>query len=179
MFQKGHKINVGKKLALGYRHTEEWKKLMREKMKGNQNGFKVGKSSPRKGKKSDKPAWNKGKKFPEWQGENHWNWVKDRTKTLEKKRIRASIEWREWRMKVFERDLYTCRDCGISGVYIEPHHIIPIREDMRKLFDVNNGITLCRSCHQKTVWKENNFAEKYFSILDDSIIPLSKLKNEN
>lgn len=163
-FQKKHNLNIGNKYALGMRHTEEWKKEARERMKGNTQGFQIGEPSSRKGKKSRFPAWNKGKKMPEKSGENAWNWVKDRTKTSEKRRIRTSVEWREWRSKVFERDLYTCKECGISGVYIEPHHIIPIRENTDRLFDVNNGITLCRSCHKKTFRKESEFAKKYFQL---------------
>lgn len=46
-----------------------------------------------------------------------------------------------------------------------PHHIVPIRSDLDKLFDTNNGITLCRPCHQKTVWKEAEFADKYTALL--------------
>lgn len=42
--------------------------------------------------------------------------------------------------------------------------IVPIRLDMEKLFDITNGITLCRPCHKKTVWKEEEFAEKYLLI---------------
>ena len=113
--------------------------------------------------------------MPAKRGKNAWNWVKDRTKAREKRNLRMSIEWREWRSKIFERDLYTCKDCGISGVYIEPHHIIPIRENMNRIFDINNGITLCRPCHKKTLWRESDFTEKYFKILNDSTIPPLKI----
>ena len=174
-FLKGHKINLGKKLALGYKHTDGWKKENGLRMKDNTHGFVKGKPSPRKGKKSKFPAWNKGKKMPKKSGKNAWNWIGDRSKQAIKKRLRSSIEWREWRMKVFKRDLYICQECGISSVYIEPHHIIPIRKDMEKLFDINNGITLCRSCHKKTLWKESDFSERYFKKINDSIIPLSKI----
>src|SRR3990167_1719593 len=159
-FQKRHQLNLGNQYAKGMRHTEEWKQKARERAKGNNNGFQIGKPSVRKGKKSSTSAWNKGKKMPEKSGENAWNWVKDRTEITEKARLRASVEWKVWRGGVFERDLYTCKECGVSGVYIEPHHITPIREAKEKMFDVKNGITLCRPCHKKTLWKESDFAER-------------------
>lgn len=109
--------------------------------------------------------WNKGKKIPTMSGENHHAWIKDRTIIQEKHRIRGTLDWRSWRAMVFERDLYTCQECGASGVYIEPHHIIPIRSNMDKLFDTKNGITLCRPCHLKTIRKEEAFIERYSKIV--------------
>lgn len=51
------------------------------------------------------------------------------------------------------------------GTYLEPHHIIPVRNGNKELlFILENGITLCRSCHQKTIWKESSFVEKYKNI---------------
>ena len=164
-FKKGHKLNIGNKYALGAQHTEEWKENARKRMLGNTNGFVKGKPSPRRGKKANKPSWNKGLKMPKQSGKNHWHWSENRTPVLERQRLRSSVKWRAWRNKVFERDNYICQECEKSGIYLEPHHIIPIREDTSKVFDPNNGITLCRKCHQKTLRKESQFAEKYLSIL--------------
>lgn len=66
--------------------------------------------------------------------------------------IRNGIEIKEWRKKVFERDDYTCKECGIrSGngkkVYLEAHHIKRFSEFPELRFDTNNGITLCNTCH--------------------------------
>jgi 5-methylcytosine-specific restriction endonuclease McrA len=98
-------------------------------------------------------------------GEKHYLWIKDRTKAMERHRLRGTIEWKIWRGEIFERDNYTCRECGISGVYLEPHHIIPIRSDKENIFNIKNGITLCRQCHIKTLWKESNFAEQYTALV--------------
>ena len=35
----------------------------------------------------------------------------------------STKEYKEWRKAVFERDNYTCQDCGEKGVYLEAHHI--------------------------------------------------------
>jgi 5-methylcytosine-specific restriction endonuclease McrA len=94
-------------------------------------------------------------------GELHNAWIKDRNIVMEKHRYRGTTEWKTWRMEVFSRDKYTCQECGDSGVFIEPHHIIPLRVSFEKIFDVSNGITLCRTCHQKTIRKEENFTERY------------------
>lgn len=117
------------------------------------------------GRKTGSIPWNKGKKVPQSSGANNSRWIKNRTLIQEKHRLRNTIEWKNWRAFVFERDLYTCQECGASGVYIEPHHIIPIRLDMNKLFDIKNGITLCRPCHLKTIRKEEQFIEKYSNIV--------------
>ena len=114
--------------------------------------------------KQGKEPWNKGMKGL-LSGENHWKWNPNRTYVLEKHRVRSSYEWKKWRKQVFERDDYTCQECSVRGVYVEPHHIIPVRSDWSKLFDTNNGITLCRPCHIKTMGREEDFADKYTAAL--------------
>jgi len=96
-------------------------------------------------------------------GEKHWNWQGGITP--ENRRYRSTAAWREWRTKVFERDDYTCQECDTRGGQLEPHHIVPVREDKDNLFTLTNGITLCRPCHQLTIWKESSFAEKYSAIV--------------
>lgn len=90
-------------------------------------------------------------------------WIKDRTLALEKARLRSSNKWKSWRVSIFKRDGYSCQECGQVGGYLEPHHIIPVRKNIKSkfLFNKENGITLCRPCHRKTVWKEDGFAERY------------------
>ena len=104
-------------------------------------------------------SWNKGKEYLQIKGENHWNWQGGISS--EKHKLRNSVQWKLWRGEVFERDDYTCQECKAVGVYLEPHHIIPIRSDRSKAFELTNGITLCRPCHQKTMWKESSYIEKY------------------
>jgi hypothetical protein len=63
------------------------------------------------------------------------------------KRIRAGIEFANWRKKVFERDDYTCRKCNKRSGYLIPHHIENFHNNIEKRFDINNGITLHKRCH--------------------------------
>ena len=90
--------------------------------------------------------------------------------------IRDLSESAEWRKKVFDRDDYTCKFCGVRGGYLEAHHLkrfaiifaeflarhsmlsvtsdkyrlVALARDHGPFWDINNGVTLCRPCHDKT-----------------------------
>lgn len=48
-----------------------------------------------------------------------------------------------------KRDNYTCQKCLHVGAKLQVHHIVPYSKDFALRFDINNGITLCISCHKK------------------------------
>lgn len=62
--------------------------------------------------------------------------------------IRGSYEYRKWRLDVFFRDSFTCQVCGYRGRDINAHHIKPFRLFKEERLNVENGITLCTTCHQ-------------------------------
>ena len=62
-------------------------------------------------------------------------------------KIRNSEEYRQWRIAVFERDRYTCQVCGQVGRNLNAHHIRPFAKYPELRLDLNNGITLCKRCH--------------------------------
>jgi len=69
------------------------------------------------------------------------------------RRIRNGARFAEWRKAVFERDEYTCQECKArSGkgnpVVLHPHHIKAFTKYPKLRFDINNGITLCETCHR-------------------------------
>jgi 5-methylcytosine-specific restriction protein A len=71
-----------------------------------------------------------------------------------------SFHYKFWRESVFKRDNYVCQDCEKKGVYLEAHHIIPVKECLQldwkeEIFDVDNGLTLCKPCHDKITWGES------------------------
>lgn len=59
-------------------------------------------------------------------------------------------EYSEWRRLVFERDKYTCQVCRhTKGGNLTAHHLNGYHWDKAGRTDVNNGVTLCESCHKK------------------------------
>ena len=164
----------------GYKHSEEAKKKIglaargriaslktREKIAlskiGNTNGFKKGEKKPPRTLEHrlrlsesllGRKTWNKGKKNPERSGMAHHNWKGGITPINQQ--IRQSLEMKEWRRNVFERDDYRCFDCGARNgelgktIKLEAHHLYPFALYPRIRFSIENGITLCKDCHNKT-----------------------------
>lgn len=54
----------------------------------------------------------------------------------------------QFRKKVLERDEYRCKLCG-SSKNLQVHHIKSYAQNPRLRTSVKNGITLCKSCHEK------------------------------
>lgn len=73
--------------------------------------------------------------------------------------LRHRREYKEWRTYVFERDDYTCQCCGARGGKLNAHHINQFANYPDLRYDVNNGITLCDSCHEST--KSGSFHNIY------------------
>ncbi len=82
-------------------------------------------------------------------------------------KIRKSEQSLEWRQSVFKRDDWTCQYCKKRGSYLNVHHKKPFKDVMaensiktllqaklcKELWDVNNGITLCKNCHHSIHFK--------------------------
>lgn len=64
--------------------------------------------------------------------------------------LRHSLDYKEWRRHVFQRDDYTCQSCGERGGELQADHEFPfaLYPDLR--FEILNGRTLCVPCHKKT-----------------------------
>lgn len=100
-----------------------------------------------------------------------------------RKSLYATRKYKDWRNFVFNRDNYICQSCGKRGGNLEAHHIkrmiVIIREivpnylslkgyevrdkllEDSNLWDVSNGITLCRLCHKKECKKDKEEIAKY------------------
>lgn len=91
--------------------------------------------------------------YAKWQsenggGENHWNWQGGVSRENHRRETPEYIEWRE---EVYKRDHFTCQDCDkhCGSNNIVAHHIKSYAEYPELRFDIDNGVTLCRSCHKK------------------------------
>lgn len=89
--------------------------------------------------------------------------------------VTDSAEYKEWRLKVYKIDGYRCKmpGCGSRSKQIHAHHIYKKKEFPEKMFDVENGITLCRLCHQKTYGKEEKFIDMFVRIVQKRTIEKS------
>ena len=68
-----------------------------------------------------------------------------------------SVEYRQWRKNVFERDEYICQDCGDDkGGNLEAHHIKEFSKYPELGLELSNGITLCKTCHEKRHFNPNS-----------------------
>ena len=96
-------------------------------------------------------------------GERASNWKGGATRLSQL--ARSCFRYRQWRSDVFTRDNFTCVLClKKSSGDIEADHIKPQRAIIRdnalknsedilnceELWDINNGRTLCKKCHEKT-----------------------------
>ena len=93
----------------------------------------------------------RGKDTPRWKGG-------DRKPLIA---IRGMVEYKVWRLGVFERDKFTCLNCGCRGGKLHVHHLVPLKTliekyqirtttdamDCAQLWEISNGITICAECH--------------------------------
>ena len=74
--------------------------------------------------------------------------------------------YRDWRKKVYKRDKFRCQmpDCK-SKYKIQAHHIVKWSSAAILRYDVDNGITLCRSCHEKITGHEHLYQSLFHEIV--------------
>lgn len=120
------------------RHTEETKQKIREARA-----------------RQDSNTW-RGKR-PLLSGNRHWNWQGGKTKFNRTARylFMMTLEYKLWRKSVFERDNYMCIWCGAKSgrgkkVVLNADHIKPFAYFPELRLAIDNGRTLCQTCHVKT-----------------------------
>lgn len=82
-------------------------------------------------------------------GENAPNWNFNLT---DEERISGRFlnapEYKKWRTNIFKKDNYTCQCCGDNkGGNLRAHHLDGYDWCEERRMDINNGITLCKECH--------------------------------
>jgi len=107
------------------------------------------------------PGYWTGIPRPDISGENHFNWKDGATST--NILIRNSMKYKEWHRNILERDNFVCQHCGVVGGTLHAHHTFPFADILRfwdikslddayacrELWNLDNGITLCKKCHMK------------------------------
>ena len=81
---------------------------------------------------------------------------------------RDTVAYNNWRVRVFIRDNRECKKCG-SKKEIQAHHIKPWSQFKELRYNITNGITLCKICHQRIHRKKGN---EFFS-------PAENYNNQN
>lgn len=83
--------------------------------------------------------------------ENHYGWTGGQDE-----RINPSSS--KWRAAVLKRDKYFCRICH-SNKHLNVHHVIRFGKDKNKRWNVDNGLTLCDTCHKKFRNREEEYED--------------------
>ena len=157
-----HSEDSKKKISMaliGKKHSEESKRKMSE----NCNPWNTGKKHTMEHRKKQSDGIKNNLPNTVFKkGQRPWNWNGGITKL--NKLIRSLPEYKLWRISVFERDNFTCQECGKNRCYVEAHHLKQFKIileingiksilDARKcneLWDTENGQTLCPPCHNST-----------------------------
>ena len=152
-----------------YKRTKEYRELMkrvmtpimrspeiREKIKNSMIGKKPLSRKPRTYGKSMKGIpWSEARR--------------EAQKFVKRKRVRRRykrrgreycLDWHLVREVIYKRDNWTCQECFRkchNGIKIQCHHIDFNVDNNKK----DNLITLCASCHIKTLFKKENWIRYY------------------
>jgi len=100
-------------------------------------------------------------------GMHNPNWKGGIKHTSQYKRL--GFEYSTWRREIKHRDR-KCLECNTVEKLVA-HHIVPVRniKDLFLLTDMNNGITLCKKCHKKTIYREEKYEIFYRALLAKAV----------
>lgn len=132
---------MGNKHLLGHVHSIESRRKMSISKMGNKNllGHKHSEETLRRMSDVKK-------------GESNAAYIDGRSRERQQGRHAESqtVEYRLWRLHVFERDDYTCQMCGDRGGILVADHIKSWRYFVALRYELSNGRTLCQPCHRQT-----------------------------
>ena len=120
----------------------------------------------------------KGKQF----GEENPNWKGGCANEKTRKEFGGAFKkmLALWSTLIRHIDDYKCKQCGKEGE--DSHHIICIRKIYRNelnndlIWDLNNGILLCKSCHMKTHMNEEIFEETFQKLISNRLNSVNTLQ---
>ena len=82
--------------------------------------------------------------------------------------FRTSGDYLIFQKAIWERDNYTCVLC-FSWKKPQVHHIFPLWHSWDKRLDLNNGITLCKKCHESIRGKELQYSNHFLMVLKNRV----------
>ena len=131
--------DIANELGCGASLVAQW--LKRHSIKARPTGSEKGRTMSAEARRKMSLA-KKGK----YTGSDNPNWkgslISDDT------RERRSYIAKRWREEVLERDHHTCQSCGATE-HLHCHHIKEYQRYPDDRWNVNNGIVLCVTCHEK------------------------------
>jgi 5-methylcytosine-specific restriction endonuclease McrA len=80
------------------------------------------------------------------------------------RKLYSTREYKNWEKSVKIRDGKKCMLCGDTK-RLAAHHILPKRDYPDRIFDINNGITLCHKHHSEIQFKEDKYINVFKSII--------------
>jgi hypothetical protein len=138
--------NKGKRGVYSKDLIKQWSKKQSERMKDKNNRKLSGNGRRR--------SWIRGKELP------HDVKVKiscahrgipidsfDDFKHIERDQDRRKFDYLGFSIKVFKRDDFTCQLCNGTNLELNAHHLNGFDNFPDQRFDMDNLITLCKSCH--------------------------------
>lgn len=123
-------------------------------------GYWLGKRMPDSVKKKMRLSAKRGENSHMWRG----------GRTVLRKAIRSLAQYKDWRMSIFNRDGFSCSICHNKPGYVEADHfpesfdsiltkhgITTVESALAcpSLWDVGNGRTVCRKCHESHTTQSN------------------------
>lgn len=83
--------------------------------------------------------------------------------------------YKDWRKKVYKRDGYKCQMPGCSSKFrLQAHHIKKWSTAAALRYDVDNGISLCRECHDGINGSESHYETTFHLIVSKTNAKIRK-----
>ena len=75
--------------------------------------------------------------------------------------------YKRFRLEVLKRDSFTCKMCKarVKKTRLNVHHIMKWSSAASLRYDVDNGITLCRKCHDSIKGKETHYISYFLDLI--------------
>jgi hypothetical protein len=148
--EKGQHHSPSTEFKIGNKHDDEWKKHQSEVMKGHPTSEQTRKriGDTHRGKTTSLKGTHISKEMIEnlslsRRGDSNPNW---KGGAIQLNSLEMELLG-EWSRRIKQRDNWTCQYCG-SHLNLQSHHILGITQYPERIFDLDNGITLCFDCHR-------------------------------